>query len=1051
MDFSNRETGMTEFLEGLRDETISTERSQSNAESHQFCNEGMGNFLDQLEDYDEAARIEDEAEEAGRLLKAKKPAKTGKKSRGARILNKMLGRDNMENAPAQDSSKPGAEPESSDETCYRDQRPADDDFGLKPSPYVHPLEYNLAARDEVVHMNPANDLISAKPELVEGIHVARHRGLAHKALFGRSQSQENFPTTLKGTSEGDRRTSNESDYIRFQNSMNTDNHPNSKKPLKFQECMNIPRFTDAQEHADVSPEHVFLDIQECTKIQRSTNTRRRTEICPEQAPPSPTQSQLERPPSKTYEEYTKRFRNEELEGLVEYCSPDELHDPSWRQYLESYSRGHFNMSEPPHPPNFRLGFEYLPSFLPPGESSRIQMSSEYEVLWPEWGQEKAADLIRLAMRRFGTSSVSLSFFDEAYEIFKAEAGYNCSHLNRAESFAAHCLFSKDVLVVLDTEKDWRFRKNPLVVQLPKIRFWAGAPMISTCGEVLGVFAIFSAKPRASFTHVERRKLAEFTDLVMQDLKAQLETLRNRVRTTPLLDRDTFDYVPKRPKSIQSVTGSSGIDPDLVPPALTYHKIKTPKPQQPRSFSSRASRDPLLNPSEQTPPSSAESNNGYFDNLSNLRTPDNHCSGEFLMTQEKSFNNSMVFYPSGLAMSTHRPFSDSDLTSLYPHPPNTPVGEKSERELSTNPKFVFDWSDFDKPTDEHCAESIEDSGSDTAAAIRRTNPRDLAGSTIMQPGVTPVEGCVPHIGSQRGCGTDGTEHGSGGTYQRNAGFGGDKFLIRSNSFTRNVTKPTDGGHFLDAPRGQVSSQATPTRNGLRTDTQDPLIDSTTSSEKHHATCQVDERNMVPFHQPSFSIGPSVTSGWSMDSEDLREAATACALYFRDLGYDLIYAVEIKPKTQFMSDEEILKAGGLQKRILVSHGLDHAKDLSSATHLRALRSRGGEYWYNPAGAEGGYQSGRLISIHSDDGGPITKRSSGIVLGAIRMSGRATNGEMLSSAAELERLTNFGRMLKNILRPSERAQTRSNIERPYPTNEAEDLYTKTQSFNDSRSRTY
>lgn len=80
------------------------------------------------------------------------------------------------------------------------------------------------------------------------------------------------------------------------------------------------------------------------------------------------------------------------------------------------------------------------------------MSREYDILWPQWGQEKAGDLIRLAMKQFQTKYVSLSFFDEHYEIFKAENGYNISHVDRTVSFAAHCLLSKDVLVILDTRE-----------------------------------------------------------------------------------------------------------------------------------------------------------------------------------------------------------------------------------------------------------------------------------------------------------------------------------------------------------------------------------------------------------------------------------------------------------------------------------------------------------------------------------------------------------------------------------------------------------------------
>ena len=58
----------------------------------------------------------------------------------------------------------------------------------------------------------------------------------------------------------------------------------------------------------------------------------------------------------------------------------------------------------------------------------------------------------MAMKKFGTKFVSLSFFDEDSEVFKAENGYNQATMDRAISFAAHCLLSKDVLVILDTKE-----------------------------------------------------------------------------------------------------------------------------------------------------------------------------------------------------------------------------------------------------------------------------------------------------------------------------------------------------------------------------------------------------------------------------------------------------------------------------------------------------------------------------------------------------------------------------------------------------------------------
>lgn len=82
----------------------------------------------------------------------------------------------------------------------------------------------------------------------------------------------------------------------------------------------------------------------------------------------------------------------------------------------------------------------------------MKLSRAYDILWPEWGTEKAKEFLELAMAKFKTSSVSVSIFDEGNEIFKGETGYHKSHVDRAISFAAHCLLSKDLFVILDTEQ-----------------------------------------------------------------------------------------------------------------------------------------------------------------------------------------------------------------------------------------------------------------------------------------------------------------------------------------------------------------------------------------------------------------------------------------------------------------------------------------------------------------------------------------------------------------------------------------------------------------------
>ncbi|KAL2070582.1 hypothetical protein VTL71DRAFT_13608 [Oculimacula yallundae] len=1024
---AERESNTSNFPYTPRQESIATRPSQSNSETRPFINHGITDFLGHLGEYSEGVRIreEEEKEEQERIRKlekelAKAQAKKDKKGIAVWVKDKIRKRSKPESeqVPVQEEAEWYEEP--LDEKFPEDQEPmAENDLvGIPPSPYARPLEYSMSPRQEVSIKSSEVDNQS-ETEILGGITIARHRGETHRALFCPLEGEETV-TSLKGTSTGGNAVqgmSSNTDFVDNQEPGGPYNFSNHNNSLGIGERRGAEGFTDARKNVEVRSGQMFSSSAAHLATPQST---------------------------PYYANYAEQLHMEKRESLVEYLSQTVADRPFWRNYLESYSQGEYNMIHPPAPPRLSASYQYLPAPLPPSETTRIEMSREYDILWPQWVQEQSSDLIRNTMNKFDTRCASLSFFDETNEIFKAENGYDHSHLNRDISLGAHCLLSKDVLVILDTKEDWRFIKNPLVVGFPKIRFWAGAPMMAPCGEVLGVFAIFSSRPRTSFTPSARRELAEFTSLVMQDLMTQVEGLNDAFRLTPLLDRDTFIEIPTPLKAVKSVTKSSSIDPDLVPQGLIVPVDKTPKPQPSRVFHSSASRDPLLHPSEQTPPCSAESSHGFFENPSSLIAQDGHISGESGMSQGMSLNNSMASYPSGLCRAwTPRPFSSSQLTSIGGDPPNTPAGSVTEVDLSTALNFDVGWEEFVKLTDEECAEPYEETEPVPPKAIGRNNVGHLVR-------IGQLESIASQADSHQILGADGIEITAGDIHQMSGGHGHDGVLNHQRSFnprapgattSQTSTAKTTAG-VLNGPLPKGVSRRTSTSKGLDKADSSPLIDLGMSPESDGATFRANGQGATLNKQPSFlrgnrppSIAPTVASVWNVTSQELYGAEIGCIRYCKNLDYDLIYVVEIKPMRQFMTAEEIMAPGGLRKRLWVLHGDQQYMQINSVTHLRALRSRGGEFWSNPVDADrdnGGFQSGRLIGIYSDDGGPMKKRSSGLVLGALRKSRRTASGETLSSSFDFEELSILGQSLVSILRPSvDRPQPPPNIERGQSTN--------------------
>ncbi|KAL0037106.1 hypothetical protein WJX79_000594 [Trebouxia sp. C0005] len=91
--------------------------------------------------------------------------------------------------------------------------------------------------------------------------------------------------------------------------------------------------------------------------------------------------------------------------------------------------------------------------------------------------------------------------------------------DRKSSFCAWTLVPKnpEVLVVPDATEDVRFQANPLVLNDPFIRFYAGAPLVTTQGHRLGSLCIIDRKQR-HFDAESCRLLCNFAEVVVRELE-----------------------------------------------------------------------------------------------------------------------------------------------------------------------------------------------------------------------------------------------------------------------------------------------------------------------------------------------------------------------------------------------------------------------------------------------------------------------------------------------------------------------------------------------------
>jgi diguanylate cyclase (GGDEF)-like protein len=104
-------------------------------------------------------------------------------------------------------------------------------------------------------------------------------------------------------------------------------------------------------------------------------------------------------------------------------------------------------------------------------------------------------MVREAAGIIGTPIAAVSIIDHDRQWFVAEDGLDVAETPRAVSFCAHTIDGDGALVVNDAALDARFGGNPLVRGAPGIRFYAGAPLVTSEGHKLGALCVIDTRPR----------------------------------------------------------------------------------------------------------------------------------------------------------------------------------------------------------------------------------------------------------------------------------------------------------------------------------------------------------------------------------------------------------------------------------------------------------------------------------------------------------------------------------------------------------------------------
>ena len=174
--------------------------------------------------------------------------------------------------------------------------------------------------------------------------------------------------------------------------------------------------------------------------------------------------------------------------------------------------------------------------IPHNEAIRIKALKSFSIL--DTFSEKEFDEITLLASIICETPMSLiSLIDGDRQWFKSKVGIDLDETSREISFCGHAILNEGQLfTVEDSRLDERFYDNPLVLGLPNVVFYAGAPLVTSEGLSLGTLCVLDNKPK-TLTAMQQKAMEVLSNkiislfelkkanLLLEKINIELETQR----------------------------------------------------------------------------------------------------------------------------------------------------------------------------------------------------------------------------------------------------------------------------------------------------------------------------------------------------------------------------------------------------------------------------------------------------------------------------------------------------------------------------------------------
>ena len=156
------------------------------------------------------------------------------------------------------------------------------------------------------------------------------------------------------------------------------------------------------------------------------------------------------------------------------------------------------------------------------EQARLRALRRYEIVGTE--PESNFDRItRVAASLFEVPIALINFVAEGQRWCKSAVGVESGGRSHRSSFCIETIRSGETIVIEGAAEMERFSDHPLVEGLPGVRFYAGAPLETPDGHLIGTLCVLDTTPRR-LSSEEVGRLEDLAEMVMSELEQ-----RRRIR------------------------------------------------------------------------------------------------------------------------------------------------------------------------------------------------------------------------------------------------------------------------------------------------------------------------------------------------------------------------------------------------------------------------------------------------------------------------------------------------------------------------------------------